>query len=251
MNDAPASLPPGAGHGSLIPAIASGTVGKAAFLEQAAKLEIQCGSDYLRIRQSADRFVSIVLLLFSAPLLLIMALVVLLTSRGPAIYRQRRVGFHGKIFTIYKIRTMRRDAERGTGAVWCTQGDPRVTPIGCLLRRSHLDELPQLFNVARGEMALIGPRPERPEIVARLSEQIPGYTDRLEALPGITGLAQVVLPPDSDLAGVRQKVRMDDEYIRAANPVLDGWIVWRTVGVSLFAGSNRPKAGEPGAAVAG
>ena len=219
-------------------------------MKQVGKVEIRSGPIYLHTRQPADRLVSIVLLLISAPLLLIMAFVVMLTSRGPAIYRQRRVGLHGNVFTIYKIRTMRRDAEVDTGAIWSGEGDPRVTAIGRLLRRSHLDELPQLYNVARGDMALIGPRPERPEIVGRLSEQIPSYTKRLEALPGITGLAQVVLPPDSDLAGVRQKVRVDDEYIRSANPVLDGWILWRTIGVSLFVDPKHSRSSEPDGVVA-
>ena len=123
---------------------------------------------------------------------------------------------------MYKIRSMVLDAEEGTGPVW-TQGknDPRITRIGWLLRKSHLDELPQLLNVVRGEMSLFGPRPERPELVHVLAASIPDYWDRLAVLPGITGLAQINLPPDSDLESVRRKLKLDLEYIRTANFLME------------------------------
>ena len=122
---------------------------------------------------------------------------------------------------IYKIRTMRHKAEAGCGAVWTRPGDPRITRVGRVLRKFHLDELPQLFNVLRGEMSLIGPRPERPEFVHVLAEAVPGYLDRLTVRPGVTGLAQLYLPPDSDLTSVRRKLVLDCEYIREGGPWLD------------------------------
>jgi hypothetical protein len=124
---------------------------------------------------------------------------------------------------MYKLRTMRCDAESRTGPVWASAAgrDPRVTALGQWLRTLHLDELPQLYNLVRGEMSLIGPRPERPEFVTVLAERIPGYLDRLQVLPGITGLAQVNLPPDSDLDSVRAKLQLDMQYIRTSDVWLD------------------------------
>src|SRR5206468_10815773 len=139
----------------------------------------------------------------------VLMLLVRATSRGPAIFKQVRLGRGGRPYALYKIRSMAHDCERLTGPRWATAKDPRVTPLGRFLRRSHLDELPQLWNVIRGEMSLVGPRPERPEFVARLERQVPGYRERLGILPGITGLAQVQLPPDEDLDHVRRKVACD------------------------------------------
>jgi lipopolysaccharide/colanic/teichoic acid biosynthesis glycosyltransferase len=144
------------------------------------------------------------------------------TSKGPGIYQQTRVGKGGRIFTMYKVRSMRCDAEGKTGPTWAgVVRDPRVTPLGYWLRLLHLDELPQLFNVLRGEMSLVGPRPERPEFVSILAEQVPGYLDRLSVAPGITGLAQINLPPDTDLDSVRRKLVLDCEYIKTAGILLD------------------------------
>lgn len=169
-----------------------------------------------------DRVVALVLLVPGLPLIGLLVALVRLTSRGPGIYRQQRVGREGRVFTMYKLRSMRIDAEAGTGPVWAEAGkDSRVTPLGNALRRLHLDELPQLFNVLRGEMSLVGPRPERPEFVAVLAEQIPGYLTRISVLPGITGLAQINLPPDTDLDSVRRKLMLDREYIDTVGPVLD------------------------------
>jgi lipopolysaccharide/colanic/teichoic acid biosynthesis glycosyltransferase len=174
----------------------------------------------------AGRLVALVLLLSTAPLIALLMVVVRLTSKGPALYRQRRVGRGGYVFTMWKLRTMRCDAELATGPVWAALGhDPRVTPLGYWLRRLHLDELPQLVNVVRGEMALVGPRPERPEFVTILAAQIPGYLDRLDVLPGITGLAQINLPPDTDLTSVRRKLVLDQQYIREASALLELRIV--------------------------
>jgi lipopolysaccharide/colanic/teichoic acid biosynthesis glycosyltransferase len=176
---------------------------------------------YTRIRQIPERLAASLLLVASLPILGLLVVLIRITSRGPAIFRQTRVGRHGTHFVLYKLRTMRLDAEVGSGPVWSQPGDPRVTPLGKFLRWSHLDELPQLVNVLRGEMSLIGPRPERPEFTAMLAEQIPGYLGRLAVPPGITGLAQVVLPPDSSLESVQAKLELDLAYIQRAGCRLD------------------------------
>jgi lipopolysaccharide/colanic/teichoic acid biosynthesis glycosyltransferase len=180
---------------------------------------------YHGFKASLDVGIALVLLILTAPLIGVLVVLVRLGSRGPGIYRQVRVGQSGRTFTIYKIRTMVHDCERSSGPRWSTQGDPRVTWLGRLLRQTHLDELPQLWNVLRGEMSLVGPRPERPEFVSRLEQAIPGYRKRLEVRPGITGLAQVHLPPDEDLAGVRRKVACDALYVARMGPWLDARIL--------------------------
>lgn len=169
-----------------------------------------------------DKALALSLLIPGLPLLCILVLLVRLTSHGPGIYSQLRVGKGGKHFTMFKLRSMRIDAEVGTGPVWsCNGSDPRVTPLGYWLRKLHLDELPQLFNVLMGEMSLAGPRPERPEFVKVLAEQLPGYMDRLGVLPGDHVLAQVNLPPDTDLNSVKRKLMLDREYINDASISLD------------------------------
>lgn len=176
---------------------------------------------YLFWKGLLDRLTAAVLLVPGLPLLGLLIVLVRATSRGPGIYRQVRVGKDGREFTMFKLRSMRQDAEAGTGAVWSTSHDNRVTPLGRFLRRSHLDELPQLFNVLWGEMSLIGPRPERPEFVCVLEQQIDGYRDRLAVPPGVTGLAQINLPADTDLASVRRKQVLDLLYIDTASAWLD------------------------------
>jgi lipopolysaccharide/colanic/teichoic acid biosynthesis glycosyltransferase len=176
---------------------------------------------WLRRKRVADCVLAGLLLIPALPLIGLLVLLVRLTSRGPGVYRQTRVGQFGRIFTMYKIRSMVCDAEQSTGAVWARAVDPRVTRVGRMLRRLHLDELPQLFNVLAGEMSLVGPRPERPEFVQMLANRIPGYVDRLSVAPGITGLAQVNLPPDTDLDSVRRKLYLDLEYVRHGGLWLD------------------------------
>ena len=162
------------------------------------------------------------MLIFAMPFIVGLVILTKITSRGPGIYRQTRVGLRGEVFTVYKIRTMANDAESKSGPVW-TSGvsDPRVTALGRFMRSSHLDELPQLFNVLKGEMALIGPRPERPEFTHFLAQEIPGYVGRLSVKPGITGLAQIVLPADSDLESVRKKLALDLTYVQGGTLILD------------------------------
>jgi lipopolysaccharide/colanic/teichoic acid biosynthesis glycosyltransferase len=144
------------------------------------------------------------------------------------IYTQVRVGRGRRLFTIFKVRTMYHDCERLTGPKWSTDNDPRVTPVGRLLRRTHLDELPQLWNVLRGEMSLVGPRPERPEFVAQLEKAVPRYADRLAVPPGVTGLAQVNLPSDTDHESVRRKLAYDLRYVENVAVWLDARVLFGT-----------------------
>jgi lipopolysaccharide/colanic/teichoic acid biosynthesis glycosyltransferase len=184
-----------------------------------------------------DFVLALVLSALTAPLILIAMILVKLTSRGPAVYSQVRLGRGAVPFIIYKIRTMRQDAESLCGARWSSPGDSRITPIGRWLRKTHIDELPQLWNVLRGDMSLVGPRPERPEFLPQLEQAIAQYRRRLLVRPGVTGLAQVQLPPDTDLESVRLKLAYDIDYVRDASLWLDLRICWATafkvVGVSF------------------
>ncbi len=174
----------------------------------------------LHWKRVLDFGVALVLLVLLSPIILIAALLVKLTSRGPAFYSQIRMGLDEKPFWIYKLRSMVQDSERN-GAQWSKPGDSRVTFLGKILRRTHLDELPQLWNVLRGDMSLVGPRPERPEFVPALAQEIPQYRERMKARPGVTGLAQVQLPPDTDLDSVRRKLTCDLYYVENAGLWLD------------------------------
>jgi lipopolysaccharide/colanic/teichoic acid biosynthesis glycosyltransferase len=184
---------------------------------------------YLQLRRGTEIAATLLIGAVALPLVALAALVVKLTSRGPAFYTQTRIGRHGRTFTILKLRTMVDNCESLTGPRWTMPGDPRVTAVGWLLRRSHLDELPQLWNVLKGDMSLIGPRPERPEFVQELDKHIPGYQRRHAVLPGITGLAQVQLPPDTDMDSVRRKLLYDLYFVRHNNPWLDAQICLATV----------------------
>jgi lipopolysaccharide/colanic/teichoic acid biosynthesis glycosyltransferase len=188
---------------------------------------------YLLCKRAADFLLAALLTVPAVPLILLAALLVKLTSRGPAFYTQTRVGEDGRLFSIWKLRSMVHNCESLTGPRWSMPGDPRVTRVGAFLRASHLDELPQLLNVLRGEMSLIGPRPERPEFVPELERELPGYWQRLMVRPGVTGLAQVQLPPDSDLTSVRNKLAHDLYYIRHLNPWLDARLLVCTVFYAL------------------
>jgi lipopolysaccharide/colanic/teichoic acid biosynthesis glycosyltransferase len=176
---------------------------------------------YERIKPSLDVAIALLLLIITAPVMFVAMLLVRLSSRGPAIYTQKRLGLDGRIFTIYKIRTMFHDCELKGGVTWSRPGDPRVTPVGRALRFTHLDELPQLINVVLGEMSLVGPRPERPEFLPKLERAFPDYRRRLAVRPGITGLAQVQQPPDVDLESVRRKLEYDLYYVEQAGAWLD------------------------------
>lgn len=184
-------------------------------------------------KRLADIVLSAAVLVAGLPLWLAIGALVRLTSPGPAIYRQTRVGQHGAPFTMLKFRTMVDGAERATGPVWATPADKRVTPLGRWLRRLRLDEVPQLWNVLKGEMSLVGPRPERPYFVEQLAEQIPLYSRRHRVKPGITGLAQVKWRYDADLEDVRQKLKYDLFYLENMSLQMDAKILLQTVRTAI------------------
>src|SRR5579884_989810 len=188
---------------------------------------------YDRLRRVFDCVVAAAGLVILAPLLLLLAGAIVLDSPGPPGYRQRRVGRDGCSFEILKLRTMKHGAEGDGQAVWAQRADSRVTRVGVVLRRSHFDELPQLWNVLRGDMSLIGPRPERPEFIPTLARAIPRYCERLTVRPGVTGLAQVQLPPDSDLNSVRRKLAYDLYYTQHQGLWLDLRLLLATAGKVL------------------
>jgi len=193
-------------------------------------------------------------LLVAAPVMLLIAALIKLTSRGPVLYTQTRVGLDrraqrngstnhrrltdggGKLFTIYKFRTMHAGDAPTTPEVWATRNDPRITPLGRILRKYRLDELPQFLNVLRGDMNVVGPRPEQPTIFARLRDQVPGYQERQRVPPGITGWAQVNQRYDTSLDDVRRKVMLDLEYVTRRSVFEDLRILARTVPVVLRRG---------------
>jgi lipopolysaccharide/colanic/teichoic acid biosynthesis glycosyltransferase len=184
---------------------------------------------YRAVKPVVDFALAAVMLVITAPVILLAFIMVRVTSRGPWLYTQKRLGLNGTVFTLYKIRTMYLDSERKSGPVWCVPGDPRVTQVGRLLRSSHFDELPQLVNVLRGEMSLVGPRPERPEFLAQLERALPNYRGRLAVRPGITGLAQVQQAPDADLFTVRRKLNYDLCYIERMSLSLDLRLILATI----------------------
>jgi len=190
-------------------------------------------SGYYLVKRGLDCAVSLAVAVVAIPVAIAAMLLVRLTSRGPAIYTQKRVGYGGRPFTIFKIRTMIDNCESLTGPRWCVPDDPRVTGVGGVLRRLHIDELPQLWNVLRGDMSLVGPRPERPEFVTRLARRIPHYEARHAVLPGITGLAQLFLPPDTEVSHVERKLVFDLDYARRQGLGLDLRILLCT-GLKLF-----------------
>jgi exopolysaccharide biosynthesis polyprenyl glycosylphosphotransferase len=180
-----------------------------------------------------DTIVSFCVLLIGAPIWLLTALAVRITSKGPIIYSQERIGKNGAIFHIYKFRSMRINAEQ-SGPQWASKNDPRVTPIGRFLRKSHLDEVPQFWNVLKGDMSLVGPRPERQFFIEKLTEEIPYYTRRLKVRPGITGLYQAMVDKyDENIDDVKDRVRYDLMYIESMSFRLDIKILFRTVYMML------------------
>jgi len=191
-----------------------------------------------RWRVSAKRLVDIVaalvLLVLTLPIALVAAIVVKLDSSGPIFYQQDRLGIGGQVFRIFKFRSMRVDAESSTGVAWATVRDPRVTRVGRLMRLLRIDELPQLFNVIKGDMSLVGPRPERPEIVARLVSAIPLYNHRHTMRPGITGWAQICYQYGATVEDAREKLCYDLYYIKNWSLFLDLQIMLQTVKVVLY-----------------
>ncbi len=190
-------------------------------------------------KRIADVLIAAAGLVLAAPLMLGVALAVRLTSRGPVLYHQRRTGQHGEVFVVHKFRTMRVDAEAGTGPSWATADDPRVTPIGAFLRRSRLDELPQLWNILAGDMSLVGPRPERPEFVSQLSREIPFYGQRHVVKPGLTGWAQVRYTYGASIEDSMEKLQYDLFYIKNMSMLLDLLIVFSTAKTVLLRRGGR------------
>ena len=185
------------------------------------------------ISRMSDIALSLFLLILTLPLMLLTALAIKLDSAGPVFYRQERAGLGGVPFVLNKFRSMRIDAER-EGPVWAAKGDSRVTRIGALMRATRIDELPQLINVLSGEMSFIGPRPERPHFVEKLSAQIPFYQARLQVRPGLTGWAQVNYPYGASTEDARMKLSYDLYYVRHRSMLLDVLILFSTIRVILF-----------------
>jgi exopolysaccharide biosynthesis polyprenyl glycosylphosphotransferase len=185
---------------------------------------------YSLAKRALDLAFGIGLGLAILPVLPLIALAIKLDSAGPVLYSQQRVGLGGRVFRIYKFRTMRQDAERN-GAVWAAEKDPRVTRIGRYMRLTRVDELPQLWNVLKGDMSFVGPRPERPEFTVQLAEALDGYDKRHAVRPGLTGWAQVCYRYTSSIKDTRSKVEYDLYYVKHASLLLDLTILRRTVGV--------------------
>ncbi len=186
------------------------------------------------VKRSFDIGVSLALLLLTLPLMLLTAVLIRLESPGPVLYRQQRVGLHGRPFTLLKFRSMSIDAEKGGSPRWATQQDPRITRVGSFIRPMRIDELPQLINVLHGEMSMIGPRPERPHFVEQLGRIIPFYTERSYVKPGITGWAQVNYPYGASVEDARQKLSYDLYYVKNRSLLLDLFILLATIRVILF-----------------
>jgi exopolysaccharide biosynthesis polyprenyl glycosylphosphotransferase len=188
----------------------------------------------VRLQSAYSMAIAAAAALAAAPVMLLVAALLKLTSPGPALFRQQRVGKNNCVFTLYKFRSMVRDAEAQSGAVWATRNDPRVTPVGRWLRKLRLDELPQLFNVLKGDMSIVGPRPERPEFVSELEKRIPYYRQRHCIKPGITGWAQIKHKYGDTIEDTIVKLEYDLYYIKNLAPALDAVIMFHTAKVMLL-----------------
>ncbi|MGN6271310.1 MAG: TIGR03013 family XrtA/PEP-CTERM system glycosyltransferase [Sphingomonas sp.] len=186
-----------------------------------------------------DIAASVTLLTLTLPLILLTAILVKLESKGPAFYRQRRVGLYNQGFDIIKLRSMRQDAEAAGKAVWAEKDDPRITRVGRVIRKLRIDELPQTWSVLKGEMSFVGPRPERPQFVDDLEQQLPYYAERHMVKPGITGWAQINYPYGASIEDSRQKLEYDLYYAKNYSPFLDLLILLQTIRVVLFPAGAR------------
>jgi exopolysaccharide biosynthesis polyprenyl glycosylphosphotransferase len=187
-----------------------------------------------KLKRLMDIVLSFILIVATSPLIITTAIAIKLESKGLIFYRQERMGMNGKIFRILKFRTMIQDAEKHSGPVWSTKDDPRITKVGRLLRKIRVDEIPQVYNVLKGDMSFVGPRPERPFFVEKLSQEIPLYKRRLKVRPGITGWAQVKHKYDETIDDVKVKLRYDLFYIENISLRMDFKIIFRTIFVVLF-----------------
>jgi exopolysaccharide biosynthesis polyprenyl glycosylphosphotransferase len=178
-------------------------------------------------------------LLLASPLALITALAIRIESKGPVLYSQERTGYQGKPFTIYKFRSMVADAEKASGPVWAQEEDPRITKVGRFIRKTRLDEIPQLWNVLIGTMSFVGPRPERPHFVEELQKELPFYAERHNVKPGVTGWAQICYPYGSSKQAALEKLNYDLYYIKHFGLSMDITILFQTVKILLFGGGGR------------
>lgn len=189
-------------------------------------------------KRLVDLILAFAILIFLAPLLALTVLAVRLDSKGPILYRQTRVGLDGRPFRIYKFRSMRIDAEKD-GVQWAKTNDDRVTRVGRIIRKTRIDEIPQAFNIIANEMSFVGPRPERPEFVEILDEEIPNYCERHFVKPGLTGWAQVNFEYGDSIDDARKKLEYDLYYVKHCNLLLDIVIISKTVRVALFGIGSR------------
>jgi sugar transferase (PEP-CTERM system associated) len=186
------------------------------------------------VKRLSDIVIGCMMLILMLPLMVLTALAIKIDSRGPVFYRQQRVGRFDKPFTLFKFRSMRADAEAGGGPLWAQRDDPRITRIGRFIRTTRIDELPQLVNVLRGQMSLVGPRPERPHFVEQLSRAIPFYGQRSYVKPGVTGWAQVNFPYGASVEDAREKLSYDLYYVKRRSLLLDAFILLSTIRVVLL-----------------
>ncbi|KAA3613261.1 MAG: sugar transferase [Calditrichaeota bacterium] len=187
------------------------------------------------VRRVIDFLGSLFMIILLFPLFIIVALAIKIESPGTIFYSQQRCGKDGKIFPVFKFRSMVQNAEKISGPVWAQKNDPRITKLGRFMRKTRIDELPQLMNIIRGDMSFIGPRPERPFFVDSFKKQIPMYINRLKVKPGVTGLAQVTVGYDETLEDVKAKISADIKYIEQADSwKMNIWVLWKTVFVVLL-----------------
>lgn len=189
---------------------------------------------YEILKRILDIISSLLGLIVAIPIILVIAIIIKVEDNGPVFYSQQRLGKDEKNFFVYKLRSMRVDAEKYGGAQWAQKDDPRITKIGKFIRKTRIDEIPQLFNILKGDMSLIGPRPERPELTYKFNKEIPGFIDRLVIKPGLTGLAQVNGGYD---ISPEEKLKWDIIYIKNRNIFLDISIIFKTIGV-VFTGEG-------------
>lgn len=196
-------------------------------------------SNYLKryyfIKRSFDVTVSLVGLIILSPLIIVFSILVYIESPGKVIFKQERIGKNGSVFILYKIRSMRLDAERN-GEQWTQKKDPRILKIGTFIRRTKIDELPQLINILKGDMTLVGPRPETPKLTLEFNNQYPGFINRLSVTPGLTGLAQISGGYDLN---PYEKLKKDLEYIEKKNLIIDVWIILKTFPVIITGKGSR------------
>jgi sugar transferase (PEP-CTERM system associated) len=191
------------------------------------------------LKRTTDIIFSILGILLASPIFIVTTILIKLESPGSVIYKQKRVGEKGTVFTLYKFRSMKNDAETSTGPVWSNQKDDRITVVGKIIRKLRIDEIPQLINVIKGDMSFVGPRPERPYFVSKLRKEIPYYGVRSVVKPGITGWAQIKYPYGASVKDAMEKLQYDLYYIKNMSLILDTLIILKTVRIVLSGAGAR------------